>query len=296
MLEELELRAKSQRDDKLALLYEINKKNKVAVNTAVGKTERTEINKVVTQGGTWGSLLCSNHIDTLGKQCEETGEHVYMYKDKVEVMPLAMVDDLVGVARCGFESVSLNCYINTQIELKKLSFHTPDASGKSKCNVMHIGRDHGICPQLQVHGEDMKSVTHATYLGDIIMSNASNELNIQARVSKGLGKVTEVMNILEKVTFGFHFFKVSKMLRESIFLNGIMTNSEVWYGVSKKQVEQLEQVDKLLMRKVLETPVSSPLEGIQLELGVTSIGTIMKARRINYDIFKLIVPDKVIKT
>ena len=114
------------------------------------------------------------------------------------------------------------------------------------------------------------------------MINASNELNIQARVSKGLGKVTEVMNILEKVTFGFHFFKVSKMLRESIFLNGIMTNSEVWYGVSKKQVEQLEQVDKLLLRKVLETPVSSPLEGIQLELGVTSIGTIMKARRINY--------------
>ena len=28
--------------------------------------------------------------------------------------------------------------------------------------------------------------------------------------------------------------------------------------------------------------MSSPLEGIQLELGVTSIGTIMKARRINY--------------
>ena len=66
----------SQRDDKMALLYEINKRNKVAVNTAVGQTERVEINKVVTQGGTWGSLLCSNHVDTLGRKCKETGKHM----------------------------------------------------------------------------------------------------------------------------------------------------------------------------------------------------------------------------
>ena len=67
-----------QRDDKLALIYEINKTNKVAVNTAGGQTERIDINKVVMQGGTWGSLLCSNHIDTLGRRCDETGEYMYI--------------------------------------------------------------------------------------------------------------------------------------------------------------------------------------------------------------------------
>ena len=50
-----------KRDDKLALLYEINNHNKVAINTAVGQTERMDINNVLTQGGTWGSLLYSNH-------------------------------------------------------------------------------------------------------------------------------------------------------------------------------------------------------------------------------------------
>ena len=258
----------------------------MAVNTAVGQTERMDINKVVTQGGTWGSLLCSllcsNHIDSLGKKCMETGNHIYMYKNKAEVLPLAMVDDLVGVASCGFESVALNSFINTQIELKKLRFHTPDVNGKSKCNVMHIGSNSGVCPQLKVHGSNMNLISHDTYLGDIIMSNGSNELNIQARASKGQGKVTDIMNILEKVTLGSHFFKVAKLLRESIFLNGILTNSEVWYGVSQKQVDQLEFVDKLLLRKFLDTPVTTPMEGIQLEFGVLSIGTIMKARRINY--------------
>ena len=114
------------------------------------------------------------------------------------------------------------------------------------------------------------------------MSNGSNEKNIQSRVLKVHGKVTDIINILEKVTFGSHYFKVAKMLRESIFLNGIMTNSEIWYGVSTKQVEQLETVDKLLLRKFLNTPVSTPGEGIMLEFGVLSIGTIMKARRVNF--------------
>ena len=66
-----------KRDDKLALLYDINKENKVAVNTTVGQTERFNANKIVTQGGTWGSLLCSNHIDSLGRRCTATGEHMY---------------------------------------------------------------------------------------------------------------------------------------------------------------------------------------------------------------------------
>ena len=91
------------------------------------------INKVVTQGSTWGSLLCSNHIDTLGRRCSETGNYMYKYKKQVDVLPLAMVDDLLGVAECGHDSLSLNTFINTQIEMKKLLFHTPDEKGKSKC-------------------------------------------------------------------------------------------------------------------------------------------------------------------
>ena len=65
-------------------------------------------------------------------------------------------------------------------------------------------------------------------------------------------------------------------------MNGILTNAEVWYGLSAKQVGQLESVDKLLLRKLLNTPVSTPSEGMQLELGILSINTVIKARRINF--------------
>ena len=270
------------RDDKIALLYEINKENKVAINTAVGQTERIAINQIVAQGSTWGSLLCSNHIDSIGRRCSNTGDHTYKYKDQVEVLPLAMVDDLLGIANCGHNSLALNTFINTQVELKKLKFHTPDANGKSKCNVMHVGQDKGICPKLKVHGTDMKLITHDKYLGDIIASDGKADLNIESRVGKGLGLVTDITNMLDKVTLGSHYFKTAMLLRESKFLNGILTNAETWFSLSPQHISQLESVDKLLLRSILGTPVSTPTEAMFLELGIISIGTIIKARRINF--------------
>ena len=44
--------SEENRDEKIALLYESNKKNLVAVNTAVGLTERINIPNIVQQGGT----------------------------------------------------------------------------------------------------------------------------------------------------------------------------------------------------------------------------------------------------
>ena len=245
------------KDDKVALLYDINKENKVAVNTAMGQTDRIEIVRIVTQGGTWGSLLCSNHIDTLGRSCRSTDQHMYTYKNKVKVLPLSMVDDLLGVARCGHDSLALNIFINTQIELKKLKFHTADEKGKSKCHVMHVGKDSAICPKLEVHGTRMHTIKHEKYLGDILSSDGKNDMNIQNRVAKGIGNVTKVMNMLEKVTLGSHYFETAMLLRNSIVISALLTNAESWHGITIQQVNKLESVDKLLLRKILKTPVST---------------------------------------
>ena len=44
--------SEDNRDDKLALLYKINKENKVTINTAVGQTDRMYINQIVAHGST----------------------------------------------------------------------------------------------------------------------------------------------------------------------------------------------------------------------------------------------------
>ena len=231
------------RDDKLALIYKMNIDNYVAVNTAVGQTERVNIKKIVMQGGKWGPLKCSNSMDRIGKKAVEKDKNLYTYKDKVKIMPLAMVDDLLAVAKCGEDSRNVNITINAEIEMKKLRFHIPDEEGKSKCHVMHIGKDTMECQKLEVHGSPMEVVDSDTYLGDIIASNGKNTLNIENRVAKGLGIVSQIMDLLKNTSFGIHYFEIAALLRESMFVNGLLTNCEVWHGLTEGEVTKLEEVD-----------------------------------------------------
>ena len=260
----------------------MNKKNLVSVKTAVGLTERTLIPKIVMQGGKWGPLKCSNTMDKIGKQCSETGEHLFRYKKKVKVTPLAMIDDLLAISTCGSKSLSLNLMINTKIETKKLRFHIPDQKGKSKCHVIHIGKEFPKCQELKVHGFQIEKVKRDTYLGDIISHDGSNKQNIEARVAKGLGLVSQIMDILKSVSFGAHYFEIASTLRNSILINGMLTNCEIWYTITPTEINQLEEVDRLLLRQIMNVPSSCPIEALYLELGCVPLSFLIKARRINY--------------
>ena len=180
------------------------------------------------------------------------------------------------------DSLALNTFITTQMELKMLRFQVPDAQGKSKCHKMHIGRNHQMCPILKVHGTVMNEVTEETYLGDIISSDGKNQKNIKQRVSKGLGIMTEILNLLDLISFGPYLIEIALLLRESMLINGILTNVEVWYNLTTSEIKEFEDLDKVFLRKVLGVPGSTPSEAFYLELGILPIGTIIKARRLNY--------------
>ena len=50
-------------DDKLALIYEVNKKNQVSIKTPFGITPRVNINQIVLQGEVLGPLQCSVKVE-----------------------------------------------------------------------------------------------------------------------------------------------------------------------------------------------------------------------------------------
>ena len=154
--------------------------------------------------------------------------------------------------------------------------------GKSKCHVIHIGKEVPQCQELKVHGFQIEKVKRDTYLGDIISHDGSNKQNIEARVSKGLGLVSQIMNILKSVSFGAHYFEIASTLRNSILRNGMLTKCEIWYTITPTEVNQLEEVDKLLLRQIMNVPISCPIEALYLELGCVPLSFMIKARRVNY--------------
>ena len=84
------------------------------------------------------------------------------------------------------------------------------------------------------------------------------------------------------LSFGSQYFKIALLLRESMLLNGILTNCESWYGLTDTEISQLESVDLQFFRSLFEVPRTVPTAGIYLETGSYRIGTIIKVRRLNF--------------
>ena len=247
----------------LALIYEANKVNKVSVMTPNGPTSREEINKIVMQGEVLGPIECSVTVDTIGKECLEKQKYLYSYKGLVGVPPLAMVDDLACISVCGLETVQMNGFLNAKTNIKKLQF------GEDKCHRMHIGRHNSYCPDLFIDKWKVKSVSEdddsrkenkidsfegdfkmedsdeEKYLGDLLTSDGTNAKNIKARKGKGFGIVDKISSMLEDIYVGPFHVEVSLVLRKSLLINSIVLISEVWYGVTKVDVEELEIVDNI---------------------------------------------------
>ena len=152
-------------------------------------------------------------VDTLGKECLEEDKLLYEYRGHVKIPPLAMVDDIVAVAECGFKTVDMNTYLNTKTNLKKLQF------GAKKCVKMHIGCRKTYCPQLYIdqwklkhvkdtqfnvrNFDDVMDAPHAMettdeqrYLGVIISSNGSNKQHIALPILNGFRAATSNLKVI----------------------------------------------------------------------------------------------------
>ena len=287
------------KDDKLALIYEANKVNKVAVKTPFGLTQRENINKIVLQGEVFGPLQCSVQVDTFGKECVQENKFLYTYKEKVKVPALSMVDDLACVAESGLDSVELNSFINTKTNLKKLQF------GVEKCHQLHIGGKDHLTPNLHIDNWEIKKICETktgvnnledvnsgevmvetadkdTYLGDIISKDGKNIKNIMARKAKGHGIINQISAMLEDICYGPYQIEVALIYRNSLLLNGILTNCEVWYGLTGIDISHLEQIDEIFLRKILEVPSSCPKCMLYLETGCKPVRFIIKTRRLMF--------------
>ena len=78
------------------------------------------------------------------------------------------------------------------------------------------------------------------------------------------------------------YFEVAILFRNSLFVSSLLCNSEVWFNLTNAELNLLESVDLMLLRKILNAPKSTPKEMMYLELGVMPLREIIKQRRLNY--------------
>ena len=121
--------------------------------------------------------------------------------------------------------------------------------GENKCHKLHLGKNTNICAETSVdtwsvekESEEISSVwelvdreggkhvietvTSDKYLGDIISSDGKNSLNIQERKRRGLVAVNQISDMLNDLCLGKYYFEAANLLRNSLLLSTMVSNSE----------------------------------------------------------------------
>ena len=80
-------------------------------------------------------------------------------------------------------------------------------------------------------------------MGQYLSSNGKNDKNIDNTCNKGIGMSSQVHAILKEISLGRHFFHIGLLLRDTNVNNSMLFSAESWYGVTKNQIEQIEDVD-----------------------------------------------------
>ena len=73
--------------------------------------------------------------------------YLYFYKKSIGIPSLEMIDDIASISQCGVKSIKANTFINSNIEMMKLTMNS------KKCKKIHMGKSNCMCPDLKVHGE-----------------------------------------------------------------------------------------------------------------------------------------------
>ena len=247
----------------------------MCVETSLGKSERATIDYVVMQGSVTGGTLCSNQLSKLCNESYDEGI-VYMYRGRIPIPALAMVDDVVSIALCdSIESIEQNVKTDEFVKRKKLESQV----GEGKCQWLHRGQN-PCRSSYTASGALLSQCDQYKYLGDYVSDGF--DLLYKKRQEKAVGYSISCQAMCNEISLGYETFSIAKLLLQSIFLNGTLLNMETWPNFTDNRVMQFEKIEQGFLRRVLSAHSKTPIECLYLELGITPFRFHLMMRRIMY--------------
>ena len=120
------------------------------------------------------------------------------------------------------------------------------------------------------------------YLGNILTSNGKINENISTRCNKSIGLINEIMSTLNEVSFGYHYFEIGILFRNSKLINGMLCSIEALYGLNITLVEKLEKCDNDFFRRLFKSGAGTPVESFYLATNTLPIRHIITGRRLMF--------------
>ena len=88
--------------------------------------------------------------------------------------------------------------------------------------------------------------------------------------------------MLSEISLGSYFFHIGLLLRDTNLINAVLFGAEAWYGITKKQMEEIDRIDIMFMKKLFNAKNNVAKEIYYLESGKLPAKFILISRRLNF--------------
>ena len=241
-----------------ALLYHLNHKATISVDTPSGETDDFTVYDVVKQGTISGPLICCAEVDQINKVNEIVA---VPYGPEVMIGMPEYVDDVSTVG----EGQDIRNGIRNCREMEKFKFSY--GLIKTKYMIIHTGKDTPEIIDEQVKQGSVEETKEYPYVGLWINQNGNLSSHIQCIKQKVKSSLTELMNTGHESKVGMEAIRVKLKLYSSTTIHAMVYRLEVWEGTTPKEYQEFERIQANCLRKILNLPCSTPYIGILMETG-----------------------------
>ena len=122
----------------------------------------------------------------------------------------------------------------------------------------------------------MHQAQSLTYLGDTVHESGKISYNLLEGRAKAYAIFAKIRAILDDVPLGKYRIETGLQLRQAMFINGTLFNSEVWHGIKPSDIEPLSILDHQLLKFILGAHAKTPSEFLYLETGASPYYNLQK--------------------
>ena len=242
------------------LIYKMNEKSRVTIETPAGPTNKFTINEIVKQGTVLAAKICSNTVDKLNHEMMAAGCGIYI--GNTLIPNLAFQDDLAQVS-ISMEKARKGLQITEAFQDKKcMKFNA------SKTQVMILNRKLTDLPRtLRLNNQIVPECRTYKYLGDILNDHHTYDDLIAKRISRARHTGSEIIALTEREDMKIIAIQAGLKLFRTILLPQLYYNSETWSNIPNKLYEAFDRACVNFLRRLLRLPKSSPTDGVLAETG-----------------------------
>jgi hypothetical protein len=259
--------------DMLPIIYKMNEESKITVKTPIGNTNSFNVPCVCKQGTVLIPPICSASIAECCEEHKTGGASI----GQLRIQSLAFMDDLMDM------NTTVSDVHASHEETKFFSKKKKMPLNEDKCVVLAINSKHPHpMPVLSINNKILKIKDEATYLGDVFNSKGDNRSLIKDRKNNATRCLVSCMAECYTITGGLKAIESLLLLYQSVYLPTIISNCEAWDNLTKTDINQLQVLQMKFLKRIMQTPKSTPNCILLLELGVLPIENVIRSRQLNY--------------